>query len=176
MSEPYLGEIRLFPYSRGAPINWHLCDGSLLAISEHDTLYALIGTTYGGDGQTNFALPDMRGSIPIHQGTGPGLSTYLLGQRGGTEEVTLLATQMPGHGHNLLASDMEGTSASPANGVTAMLANDPFYGQANDGSTPYPLPASTISPVGGNLPHENCAPTLALNYCISLWGVYPTQD
>jgi len=176
VSEPYIGEIRLFPYGRGAPSNWHLCDGSLMSISEYDTLFALIGTTYGGDGQTNFALPDMRGRVPIHQGTGPGLSTYVIGQIAGTETVTLTTAQMPSHGHNLLASDVAGTSASPTNGVTATLSNDPFYGQANDGSTPYPLPSTTISLAGGGEPHDNSAPTLALNYCISLFGIWPSQN
>ena len=111
MAEPYLGEIRMFAFgTRGAPIGWQACDGSLLPISQNDALFALIGTTYGGDGQTTFAVPDLRGRVPVHQGTGPGLSTYVIGQRAGTETVTVLSTQMPAHTHTLVATSAASTS------------------------------------------------------------------
>ena len=105
MSTPYIGEIRMFGFgTRGAPNGWQGCDGSLLPISEYDALFALIGTTYGGDGQVTFGVPDLRGRLPIHQGTGPGLSTYVIGQKAGTETVTVLPTQMPAHTHPILVS------------------------------------------------------------------------
>jgi microcystin-dependent protein len=179
MTQPYIGEIRLFPYNRGAPRNWHLCDGTLLAISQYDTLFTLLGTTYGGDGQTTFGLPDLRGRIPIHEGTGVGLSTYALGQMAGTEAVTLTSLQMPQHNHFVVASTAAGTSASPTGNIPATLANEPFYvdmSTGGGGGTPYLLPPTTIGMSGGNLPHENTAPTLTLNYCIALFGIWPSQN
>lgn len=176
MTQPYIGEIRLFPYNRGAPRGWHLCDGTLLAISQYDALYALIGTTYGGDGQSTFGLPDLRGRIPIHEGTGPGLSTYALGQMAGVESVTLTTSQMPAHPHILLASAASGSTVTPTGNLPASVPNQTFYGQGNDGSTPYPLPPTTVGLTGGNQPHENCGPTLTLNYCISLFGIWPSQN
>jgi microcystin-dependent protein len=176
MAEPYIGEIRLFPYGRGAPVSWQLCDGSLLAISQYEALYTLIGTTYGGDGQTTFAGPDLRGRIPIHQGRGNGLSSYSLGQASGTETVTLTSNQMPQHFHIAVASGAAGTSASPMNNIPATVANEPFYVDMSTGSTPYPLPANTASVTGGNSPHENCSATLTMNYCIALFGIFPSQN
>lgn len=176
MSQPYVGEIRLFPYVRGAPQGWQLCDGSLLSIANFEVLYTLIGTVYGGDGQNTFAVPDMRGRIPVHQGTGRGLSTYNLGQIAGTEQVTLTTNQMPAHNHVLVASTLPGTAITPLNNVTAVIADEPFYGQAGDGSTPYPLPANTVGATGGNQPHDNTGPTLTLNYCIAWEGIFPAQN
>ncbi|UZK66220.1 phage tail protein [Sphingomonas sp. M1-B02] len=176
MSQPYVGEIRLFPYPRGAPEGWQACDGSLLSIANYEVLYQLIGTVYGGDGQNTFAVPDMRGRIPIHQGTGRGLSSYSLGQLAGTEQVTLTSLQMPSHDHQLVASTVQGTSASPQGNVTAVQTTETFYGVGGDGSTPYPLPASTVGFSGGNQPHDNVGPTLALNYCIAWAGIYPAQS
>ena len=176
MSQPYVGEIRLLPYQRGAPQGWQLCDGSLLPISEYDTLYTLLGTTYGGDGVQTFAVPDMRGRIPIHQGTGRGLSSYILGQIGGSEAVTLTTAQMPAHGHLPTASTAAGTAISPVNNVTATIAGEPFYATAGDGNTPYALPTATVQSSGGGQPHENIGPTLTLNYCIAWAGVYPSQN
>lgn len=176
MSDPYVGEIRLFPYGRGAPVNWHVCDGTLLPISQYEVLYTLLGTSYGGDGQTTFGLPDLRGRVPIHNGTGTGLSTYVLGQQAGTETVTLTPNQMASHFHNILASGATGNSTSPANNVLATAANEPFYATVTPGLSTYQFPASTIGTTGSTLPHENTAPTLALNYCIALFGIYPSQS
>jgi microcystin-dependent protein len=176
MSQPYLGEIRLFPYPRGAPANWHLCDGSLISISEYDALYVVLGTTFGGDGQQTFGLPDLRGRIPIHQGTGRGLSTYAMGQMAGTETVTLTSPQMAQHQHIQTASTAIGTAHLPTGNLTAVISGETFYGQGGDGSTAYPLPANTIGAAGGNQAHENIAPTLTLNYCIAMAGVFPTQN
>jgi microcystin-dependent protein len=170
-----MGEIRLFPYPRGAPSDWHLCDGTLLSIAEYDALYTLLGTNYGGDGVTTFGLPDLRGRIPIHQGTGIGLSTYVLGQSSGSETVTLTTQQMPAHPHIEVASTAAGNSASPTGNITATIPGAAFYGQQGDG-TAYSLPANTIGNTGSNLPHENTAPTLTLNYCIALYGIYPQQN
>jgi microcystin-dependent protein len=177
MSEPYVGEIRLYPYSRGAPQGWHICDGSLLSIAEYEVLYTLIGTAYGGDGITSFALPDLRGRVPIHQGTGPGLSTYVVGQISGTETVTLSTGQMPQHVHLVMASMQPASSSSPANVVpAAAFPNDGFYASTVTGATSANLIGSTIAPDGNTQPHENCAPTLTLNYCIALYGIYPSQS
>ena len=176
MSQPYLGEIRLFPYPRGAPRDWHLCDGTLLSIAQYDALYTLLGTTYGGDGQSTFGLPDLRGRIPIHQGTGPGLSTYALGQMAGTETVTLTKNQMPAHNHFLLASIAAGNSSSPTGNVTATVPGEPLYVDMADGGTAYALPPTTLGMAGNNLPHENCAPTLTMNYCMALYGIWPSQN
>ena len=176
MSDPYIGEIQLLPYPRGAPMGWQLCDGSLLAISQYDILFMLIGTTYGGDGVSSFGVPDLRGRVPIHQGTGTGLSTYALGQTGGTETVTLTLQQMASHTHFETASTVPGTSTSPQNNVTAALASETFYAVAGDDSTAYPLPSNTIGVAGGGQGHENVAPTLTLNYCIAWQGIFPQQQ
>lgn len=176
MSEPYVGEIRLYPYGRGAPVNWQLCDGSLLSIASYDVLYSLLGTSYGGDGVTTFAVPDLRGRVPIHQGTGPGLSSYPLGQVGGTETVTLTTQQMPAHNHIALASTAPGNAATAGGNLLATVANEPLYVPSDPGGTPYPLPATTVGVAGQSQPHDNTAPTLTLNYCIALYGIYPSQN
>lgn len=177
MTQPYVGQITLFPYARGAPTDWHVCDGSLLSIAQYDTLFTLLGTTYGGDGQTTFGLPDLRGRVPIHQGQGTGLANYVLGQSAGTEQVTLTTQQMPQHSHFVLASTQTATQTSPANNIpAAAFPNDGFYAVNLSGATSQNLIASTVGMDGNNLPHENCAPTLALNYCISLYGIFPSQN
>jgi microcystin-dependent protein len=177
MTQPYVGEIRLFPYVRGAPSDWQICDGSLLQISQYETLYTLLGTTYGGDGQTTFAVPDLRGRVAVHQGTGNGLSTYPLGQVAGSEQVTLTSQQMPQHTHFVLASTQAATQTAPANNIlAAAFTNDAFYAVNLGGATTQNLIGTTVGMDGNNLPHENCAPTLALNYCIALYGIYPTQS
>jgi microcystin-dependent protein len=174
MSQPFIGEIRLMPYPRGAPTDWQLCDGSLLPIAQYEALYTLLGTTYGGDGQNTFGVPDMRGRVPIHQGTGMGLSTYALGQVSGSETVTLTTQQMPAHIHLELASTANGDSANPASSLPASIPKEAVY---SDGTgSPYALPANTIGMTGSNLPHDNCGPTLTLNYCIALFGIFPQQS
>jgi microcystin-dependent protein len=175
MTEPYLGEIRIFSYARGAPLGWQLCDGSLLPISQYDALFALISNIYGGDGQTTFAVPDLRGRLPIHQGqgSGGGLSNYSLGQIGGSETVTLTVDQMAAHSHLVVASTAAGTTNSPAGKVPATVANEPFYATIDASAKPYALPAATIGTAGGNAGHENSGPTLTLNYCIAWQGIFP---
>ena len=175
MSAPYVGEIRMFGFA-STPEGWFACDGSLKPIAQYETLYALLGTTYGGDGQNTFAVPDLRGRLPIHQGTGLGLSPYLIGQNAGTESVTLLSHQMPAHTHTLLASTAAATSQSPASDqeVLAAISGDGLYATEVAGSAIATYP-QTVSAVGGTQPHENLMPTLAVNFCISWAGIFPSQ-
>ncbi len=173
MSTPYIGEIRMFG-GNFAPAGWAFCDGSIMAISENDALFNLIGTTYGGDGQETFALPDLRGRLPIHTGTGPGLSTRILAESGGTESVTLNVSQVPGHTHAFLGSSSQASELSPAGAVIASPTNIDLY---RPGSTPAQAMASNaISPVGGSQPHDNTQPYLCISFIISLFGIFPAQN
>lgn len=171
MSTPYVGEIRLFA-GNFAPAGWMLCQGQLLAIAENEVLFQLIGTTYGGDGESSFSLPDLRGRVPVHQGQGPGMSQRTLGELGGTETVTLLASQMPIHTHALHASTAAASGSTPGG---ALLATTPVPSyDANPAATA--MAAGAVGSTGGTQPHENMAPTLALNYIISLFGIFPSQS
>jgi microcystin-dependent protein len=172
MSNPYVGEIRIFP-GNFAPNGWAICDGSLLAISENETLFTLIGTTYGGDGVSTFALPDLRGRAPIHQGTNPSNgATYFIGQAGGAETVTLTPGQMPAHSHVPQAAiGATGNPAnSPANNVWSGWTGGQFTAQAPAVN----LNAAAIGANGGSQPHENMVPFLVINFIISLYGIYPS--
>jgi microcystin-dependent protein len=177
MSQPYIGEIRMFAFgTRGAPTNWQACDGSLLPISEYDALFALIGTTYGGDGQTTFAVPDLRGRVPIHQGQGGGLSNYVIGQRAGTETVTVLPTQMPAHTHIMVVTSGASTTTTPGTGLLpGSVSGDTFYVNTLTGNNPLAMSPQMLTSSGGNQPHENCMPTLTVQYCIALFGIFPSQ-
>lgn len=176
MSTPYIGEIRMFAFgTRGAPNGWQACDGSLLPISQYDALFALIGTTYGGDGQTTFAAPDLRGRVPIHQGQGPGLSNYVIGQLAGTETVTVLPTQMPAHNHALVTTTAAASSLTPANTLLpGAVSGDNFYVSDLTGTTQVAMSAQSTSLAGGNQPHENCMPTLTVQFCIATQGIFPS--
>jgi microcystin-dependent protein len=169
MGTPYIGEIRLFA-GNFAINGWAFCDGSLLPISEYETLFNLIGTTYGGDGQSTFGLPDLRGRVPVHQGTGSGLSPVGLGQMGGVETVTLSSNQIPNHTHSVLASSDAASTNVPSSGV--VLAS-PSYNAYRAGVPGAALNAPVPS-VGGSQAHTNMQPFLAINYIISLFGVYPS--
>jgi microcystin-dependent protein len=177
MSTPYIGEIRMFGFgTRGAPNGWQACDGSLLPISEYDTLFALIGTTYGGDGQVTFGVPDLRGRLPIHQGTGPGLSTYVIGQMAGTETVTVLPTQMPAHTHTLVATTAAATAVTPGTTLLpAAVSGDTFYVNTITGNNRVAMSAQSTSNSGGSQAHENRMPTLTVQYCIATQGIFPSQ-
>ena len=177
MSTPYIGEIRMFGFgTRGAPNGWQACDGSLLPIAEYDALFALIGTTYGGDGQVTFGVPDLRGRLPIHQGQGPGLSNYVIGQRAGTETVTVLPTQMPAHTHTAVATSAAATSLTPGTTLLpAAVSGDTFYATDLTGATAIAMSAESTSLAGGSQPHENCMPTLTVQYCIATEGIFPSQ-
>jgi microcystin-dependent protein len=168
MSEPYVGEIRMVGFNF-APVDWAFCDGSLLAISENDTLFNLIGTTYGGDGQNTFALPDLRGRIPFHQGSNAG-NTLVIGEISGVETVTLISNQIPQHAHTLNAQTAAGNQASPANAFWAKSSLEQFSSGAVTSSM-----APLLEPAGGDQPHDNMPPYLAVNYIISLFGIFPSQ-
>lgn len=173
MSDPYVGEVRMFA-GNFAPDQWALCNGQLLSIAENDVLFNLIGTTYGGDGQSTFALPDLRGRIPLHAGTGIGLSPRVLGVQGGVEAVTLTAAQMPGHTHAMLASrDSANAAYSGANGVPSAVAGTAVYGPV---TVPGPMTANTIGAAGASQAHDNVAPFLCVNFIIALYGIYPSQN
>lgn len=166
MAQPYVGEIRMFA-GNFAPAGWMFCEGQLLPISENETLFQLIGTTYGGDGQSTFALPDLRGRIPLHQGNG-----FILAETGGAEEITLTVSQIPAHSHPFLASTSAGTEPNPANNVVsqtdgqiALYIADPPNVNMNAGA---------ITSTGGSQPHTNFQPYLCVNFIISLFGIFPS--
>ena len=172
MSEPYIGEIRMFGGTY-APVGWAFCDGAQVAISENDALFNLIGTTYGGDGQSTFNLPDLRGRTPVHQGTNPGTGTsYTLGEQAGVETVTLTTQQIPQHNHALMATNAIGTQANPGGNLLANSQGPQPYIQENpDGA----LNPQAVTPFGGSQPHDNLQPFLGINFIISLYGIYPSQ-
>jgi len=169
MAQPYVGEIRMFA-GNFAPVGWMFCEGQQLPISENETLFQLIGTTYGGDGESTFNLPNLSSRVPIHMGTGPDGITYPLAQMAGTEEVTLSMQQIPNHSHPMLASTGPGGSNAPSGNVTAQSASVKMYiADAPSGA----MNAQVVTPVGGSQPHENCQPFLCINYIISLFGLFP---
>lgn len=174
MSEPYVGEIRPFA-GNFAPAGWALCDGSLLPIADNTTLFNLIGTIYGGDGQQTFALPDLRGRALIHQGAGPGLSGYTIGQQVGAENVALGVASMPSHPHSFGGTTAAGNTPTP--GPTTVLAGTPSGFPIYDGTaSPIGLSPQAVTTVGGSVPHNNRQPYLAITYIISLFGIYPSQS
>lgn len=167
MAQPYVGEIRMFA-GNFAPAGWMFCEGQLLPISENETLFQLIGTTYGGDGQSTFALPDLRGRLPIHQGNG-----FILAENGGAEEITLTINQISSHSHPLLANSALGSLASPSNAVLAQSRTAGLDLYLED--TPsVSMAASAISLVGGSQPHTNFQPYLCVSFIISLFGIFPS--
>lgn len=169
MSIPYVGEIRLFA-GNFAPSGWMFCDGQLLTIADNDVLFILIGTTYGGDGQQTFALPDLRGRVPVHQGQGPGTSGRTIGELGGAETVTLVATQLPAHTHTLRASTLAATGSTPSSALLATTSVASY----DAGTATTPMAAGGVGATGGSQPHDNMAPTLTVNYIISLFGIFPS--
>ena len=166
MAQPYVGEIRMFG-GNFAPAGWMFCQGQLLPISENETLFQLIGTTYGGDGLSTFALPDLRGRVPIHQGAG-----FILAETGGAEEVTLTTNQIPAHTHPLMASGNIATSANPANAVPGQSPSISLYESDVPGAG---LNVAAIPPIGGSQPHNNFQPYLCVSFIISLFGIFPSQ-
>lgn len=169
MSDPFIGEIRLFA-GTFAPNGWQFCAGQLLSIAEESALFNLIGTTYGGDGQVTFALPDLRGRIPVHQG-----NSYVLGESGGSEQVTLTTQQIPVHTHPVLGSTANASQTSPTGAVVATMpeVTNFAYGTDLPGTALHP---SSIAPTGGSQPHDNFQPYLCINFIIALWGIYPAQN
>jgi microcystin-dependent protein len=172
MADPFVAEIRIYPFNF-APKGWAFCDGQLLPLSQNTALFSLLGTTYGGNGKSNFALPDMQGNAPMHPGQGPGLSLHDLGETGGSETVTLLESEIPLHSHSMMASNSDSNSQSPvANLLAGGVGGIAFYG------APPPqvqLSPNALTPAGGGQPHNNMMPYLTLNFCIALQGVFPPR-
>lgn len=166
MSQPYVGEIRMFG-GNFAPVGWALCQGQLLPISDNEVLFNLIGTTYGGDGQNTFALPNLQSRVPVHVGPG-----FALGQLGGEESVTLTVSQMPAHSHVPQAAP-SGTQSSPGGGIWAPTGTTDLY---SPGPASAPMNPSAIGSAGGGLPHDNMIPFVVINFIISLFGVFPSQS
>lgn len=174
MSTPYIGEIRLFGFSR-TPSGWQPCDGSVLPISQYDALFSLVGTTYGGDGQNTFAVPDLRGQIPLHQGQGTGLTMRTIGERAGVESVTLLTPQMPGHVHGLATTTLAANATAPAGTVElGAISGDTLYATDINVGSVATGPSTTAA--GNTQPHDNLMPTLTVQFCIALDGIYPPQS
>jgi microcystin-dependent protein len=171
VSEPFVGEIRMFGFNF-APQGWAMCNGQTLPISQNQALFSLLGTTYGGNGQTTFQLPDLRGRLANHAGQGTGLSPYVLGQNGGTENVTLVQGQMPTHAHSVLANGSPATATRPGGAVLARTTAD-IYAAAPDGTT---MNAGMIGTAGGSQPHPNLQPYLTVNFCIALQGIFPSRN
>ena len=167
MAQPYVGEVRMFA-GNFAPAGWMFCEGQLLPISENETLFQLIGTTYGGDGESTFALPDLRGRIPIHQGNG-----FILAETGGAEEITLTVQQIPAHTHAAMGSTSAATSSSPANNVPARASTALVFPYGTDQPLTN-LGPSAVAPSGGSQPHNNFQPYLCVNFIISLFGIFPS--
>jgi microcystin-dependent protein len=180
MSEPFLGQIALFPYNF-APRNWASCQGQLMPISQNTALFSLLGTMYGGNGTTTFALPDLQGRAAVGQGTLPGGSSYNMGEQDGTETVTLLTSTMPSHNHSLNGNTAQGTTNTPAGGVLATAVAGTLHGRDvgniyNTGQPNTSLVAASVAPSGGSQAHNNVQPSLVLRYCIALAGVFPARS
>jgi microcystin-dependent protein len=173
MSQPYLGEIRMFG-GTFAPAGWAFCAGQLMAISENDTLFNLIGTTYGGDGQTTFALPDLQGRVPIHMGQGSGLSNYQIAEKAGVETVTLTTQTIPAHSHPALCSSGGGNASNPAGGLWAGSDVNQYAAVGPDTTMGSPPPPTSV--FGGSQPHDNVIPFLCVSYILSLFGIFPSQN
>lgn len=171
MADPFVAEIRIFPFNF-APKGWAFCDGQLLPISQNTALFSLLGTTYGGDGKSTFALPDLQGSSPMHPGQGQGLSLRDLGEIGGSETVTLLVSEIPVHTHAMVTAANEAAESSTVTGNSLTRASLNIYTPAANLSAMAP---QALSPSGGSLPHNNLQPYLTLNYCIAMQGVFPAR-
>jgi len=166
MAQPYVGEIRMFG-GNFAPAGWMFCEGQLLPISENETLFQLIGTTYGGDGESTFALPDLRGRLPLHQGNG-----FILAETGGAEEITLTVNQIPAHSHPMLAST---STANDANASANLVSQPSSFFPYINAPAPVAMAPQAVSPVGGSQPHTNFQPYLCVDFIISLFGIFPSQ-
>ena len=173
MSEPFVGEIRMFA-GNFAPRGWAFCDGQLLAVSQNDALFSLLGTIYGGDGRTTFGLPEMRGRIPVHAGTGPGLSQRRLGAKSGAESVTVTANNLPAHSHPFQATSNSANAQSAAGALPAQSQADIYLDNLDDGSTS--LAADSVTNAGGGQAHNNLMPYLCVNFIIALFGIYPSRS
>ena len=171
--DPFVAEIRIFPFNF-APRGWAFCNGQLMPISQNTALFSLLGVTYGGDGRSTFALPNLQGSAPMHPGQGPGLSLHDLGESGGSSTVTLLESEMPAHTHVMSASTQPGEDPTPGPGEALGRSVGASLYQTTTNPT-VPMSADAFAPAGGSLPHNNMQPYLTLNFCIALQGVFPPR-
>ncbi|GAC1354172.1 MAG: tail fiber protein [Herpetosiphon sp.] len=174
MSNPFVGEIRIFGFNF-APRGWAMCNGQLLLIAQNTALFSLLGTFYGGDGRTTFALPNLQGSVPLHQGTGAGLTGRSIGETGGSELVTLMLVQLPAHSHVPQAVSSRGTAASPTNATWAAAGRGRPVAYTPDVPAT-PMNRAIVGPIGGDQPHNNLPPYLVLNFCIALQGIFPARS
>jgi microcystin-dependent protein len=173
--DPFVAEIRIFPFNF-APKGWALCDGQILPLSQNTALFSLLGTTYGGDGKNNFALPDMQGNAPMHPGQGPGLSLHDLGEFGGSDTVRLIQSEMPGHSHTMMAVNFPSDQSAPSSArALARSVNASAYVAGNPQPALVQMNDNMLAPAGGDQPHNNLMPYLTLNFCIALQGVYPPR-
>lgn len=171
-TEPFIGQIIMVPYDF-APQGWALCEGQLLSINQNQALFSLLGTTYGGDGRTNFALPDLRGRFPLGTGGGPGLTSRFLGEEGGAENYTLTIAQLPAHTHPIMASSAEAAATSPGGNILAAKARVPLY---QGGAPDVAMSSQSVAPSGGSQPHPVMPPFTSVRFIIALQGVYPSRN
>lgn len=169
MADPFVAEIRIFPFNF-APKGWAWCDGQLLPLSQNTALFSLLGTTYGGNGKSNFALPDLQGRAPMHPGQGPGLSLHDLGETGGSETVTLLESEIPAHSHQVRGIGAFADQPSPQGNTWGRTAANPYVSAPNGQMSP-----NALAPAGGDQPHNNMQPYLTFYFCIALQGVFPPR-
>jgi microcystin-dependent protein len=172
MSDQFLAEIRIFPFNF-APRGWEMCNGQILAISQNTALFSLIGTFYGGNGTTNFALPNFQGNVPVHQGNGVGLSPYATGETGGSAAVILNATQIPAHTHTFSGDPASKKELNNAGNAVPAAASSPAYSNSTPNTT---MAGTMLNPGSAALPHDNMQPYLTLNFCIALTGIYPARN
>jgi microcystin-dependent protein len=178
MANPFVAEIRIFPFNF-APTGWAFCNGQLLPLSQNTALFSLLGTTYGGDGKSNFALPNLQANSPMHWGQGPGLSLHDIGETGGSANVTLLTSEMPSHTHNINCIDgprVGGQSGQPGNATLVKTGGVPANAFTTGATQNQTMAQNMVGVVGGNQPHNNLMPYLTLNFCIALQGVYPPRS
>src|SRR5450432_3402520 len=175
MSSPFVAEIRIFPFNF-APKGWAFCDGQILPLSQNTALFSLLGTTYGGDGKSDFALPDMQGNVPMHPGQGPGLSLHDLGETGGSDTVSLLESEIPGHSHTMMSLPAPANRTAPAGNSLARVAGlKGPYVPASPAPATTPMSQDAVAPAGGDLPHNNMQPYLTLSFCNAMQGVFPSR-
>ncbi|MBW8875467.1 MAG: phage tail protein [Acidobacteria bacterium] len=173
--DPFVAEIRIFPFNF-APKGWAFCDGQILPLSQNTALFSLLGTTYGGDGKSNFALPNMQGNVPMHPGQGPGLSLHDLGETGGSETVTLLESEIPAHSHTMMSLPAPANRTAPiGNSIARVQGTSGPYVPASPTPAPANMNDNAVTPAGGDQPHNDMQPYLTLNFCIALQGVYPPR-
>lgn len=172
--DPFVAEIRIFPFNF-PPKGWAFCDGQILPLSQNTALFSLLGTTYGGDGKSNFALPNMQGNAPMHPGQGPGLSLHDLGETGGSDTVTLLESEIPSHSHSEMAINANGNRLVPVANAISRETGATSYVPGSPAPPLVNMADVSITPVGGDQPHNNMQPYLTLNFCIALQGVYPPR-